>query len=106
MTCPGWGVLLFSQESWTAYHVEALLYVTGPVGPLLESLLLVSCWPQQVLQASLESVWEGCAQNPSLVQQPELALVGHLRSVALVSLFCYWQISVFVSLIELQRSDH
>lgn len=63
MTCPGWGVLLFSQESWTAYHVEALLSVTGPVGPLLESLLLVSHWPQQVLQASLESVWEGCAQQ-------------------------------------------
>ena len=32
MTCPGWGVLLFSQESWTAYHVEALLSVTSPAG--------------------------------------------------------------------------
>lgn len=63
MTCPGWGVLLFSQESWTAHPVEALLCVTGPIGPLLESLLLVSRWPQQALQTSLESVWEGCAQQ-------------------------------------------
>ena len=37
--------------------------MTGPIGPLLESLLLVSRCPQQALQASLESVWEGCAQQ-------------------------------------------
>ena len=50
----------------------------------------------------LDFTWPSSSLNRCL----SLCSHWHLRSVALVSLFCYWQISVFVSLIELQRSDH